>query len=95
MDLADALSTVKVVAQPTRRGPVPDCDVYGDGTLKDYLAVDARRRRTSWAEAQRAIDGLLGVKPIKFDKFRYHWRGRCSHFDAIRDEIDALREAAK
>ena len=50
--------------------------------------MDARRRLTSWAEAQRTIDALLGIeKPLKMDNFRYHWRGRCSHFDAIRGEL--------
>ena len=88
MDLADALPTAKVVAQPTRRGPAPECEVYGEGTVRDYRAVAARRQRTSWAEAQRTIDALLGIEtPIKLDNFRYHWRGRCSHFDAIRGEL--------
>jgi hypothetical protein len=96
MDLADALSTAAVTQTRTRRGPAPECEVYGEGTVRDYLAVDARRKKTSWAEAQATLDALMGVKPaIKNDKFRYHWRGRCSHFDAIRSEIDALREAAE
>ena len=88
MDLADALSTAAVTQTRTRRGPAPECEVYGEGTVRDFRAVDARRQQTSWAEAQRTIDALLGIeKPIKLDNFRYHWRGRCSHFDAIRGDL--------
>lgn len=88
MNLADALASAAVVQQRTRRGPAPECEIYGDATLDDYRAVDARRRRTSWAETQRVIDDLLKISaPIKLDNFRYHWRGRCSHFDAIRGEL--------
>lgn len=88
MDLADALATADVAQRRTRPGPAPECGIYGEGTVRDYRAVDARRQRTSWAEAQRTIDELLGIEtPIKLDNFRYHWRGRCSHFDAIRGEL--------
>jgi len=88
MDLADALATAEVAQRRTRRGPTPDCDIYGEGTVRDYRAVNARRQQTSWAEAQRATDALLRIeKPIKLDNFRYHWRGRCAHFDAIRGEL--------
>jgi hypothetical protein len=88
MNLADALATAEVSQTRTRRGPAPECEIYGPGTVADFRAVDERRRRTSWAEAQRTIDALLGVeRPIKLDNFRYHWRARCSHFDAIRGEL--------
>ena len=88
MDLADALSTAAVTQTRTRRGPAPECEVYGEGKVHEYRAVNDRRLRTSWAEAQRTLDLLLGIeKPIKLDNFRYHWRGRCSHFDAIRGEL--------
>jgi hypothetical protein len=30
------------------------------------------------------VDERLGIeKPIKLDMFRYHWRGKCAHWDGI------------
>lgn len=88
MNLADALASAEITQRRTRPGPAPECDIYGEGTIEDYRAVDQRRQLTSWAEAQRTIDTILGIKaPIKLDQFRYHWRGRCGHFDAIRGDL--------
>jgi hypothetical protein len=88
MSLADAITKAPLTRTPIRKGPPPGCDIYGEGTVEDFRAVDARRKATTWAEAQATVDRLLGITtPIKLDMFRYHWRGRCSHFDAIRGEL--------
>lgn len=80
MSLSDKLAKTPVNYERSRRGPEPECTgVYPPGTLKDWEAVEARRLRTSWTEAQIAVDKTLGVTdPILNDKFRYHWRRKCS-----------------
>lgn len=71
-----------------RRGPTGACDVYGEGDLDDWRRVDGLRRKTSWAQAQREVDALLGVKPIDGDKFRYHWNRRCWHWTTDQRQAD-------
>ena len=73
-----------------RRGPTGACDIYGDGDLDDWRQVERLRLGTSWAEAQREVDTVLGIsRPIDGDKFRYHWRRRCWHWteDERRTEL--------
>lgn len=79
MSLADKLAAVPAEGERPRRGPEGECArVYGPGTLDDWEAVEARRLSTSWPEAQKALDKVLGIaEPIHGDKFRYHWRRKC------------------
>lgn len=78
--LATQLPTADVVATRVRRGPSGACDIYGDGDLDDWRAVEKLRMATCWADAQRAVDETLEVDAIDADKFRYHWRRRCWHW---------------
>lgn len=79
--LATQLPTAEFVATRIRRGPSGACDIYGEGDLDDWRAVDNLRRATCWVDAQRAVDETLGITaPIHTDKFRYHWRRRCFHW---------------
>lgn len=67
--------------QRVRPGPQPVCRVYGTGDLEDWEAIQEFRNRPteSWRTTQRHWDGLLGItQPILNDKFRYHWKRRCS-----------------
>ena len=64
--------------KPTKRGPRPSCDVYGEGTLEDWEAVQKRRNQTSWDEAQMALNKVRGIAtPIPNGRFRYHWNRHC------------------
>jgi hypothetical protein len=67
----------------TRKGPPPLCEIYGPGD-GDLLAEIHRRKSEfgeSWADIQRHLDGLLGIdKPIKNDRFRYHFTRKCDHW---------------
>lgn len=72
---ADEVRTARV-----RKGPTGACDVYGDGDLTDWAAVERLRLATSWASAQRAVDETLNVKALDENKFRYHWRRKCWHW---------------
>ena len=78
--LADKLANIIVTDQPTRRGPLSECEgVYGPGNLEDWEAVEALRLRTSWVIAQKYVDETLGItSSIRNDRFRYHWRRKCS-----------------
>lgn len=78
--LANKLPTADAIATRVRRGPSGACDIYGDGDLDDWRAVEKLRIDTCWADAQRAVDETLGARPIDADKFRYHWRRRCWHW---------------
>lgn len=78
--LATKLPTAEAIATRVRRGPSGACDIYGDGDLEDWRAVEKLRRDTCWADAQRAVDETLDVAAIDTDKFRYHWRRRCWHW---------------
>lgn len=81
-NLAAKLPTATdVLGARVRRGPSGACDIYGDGDLDDWRAVEKLRRETSWSDAHRAVDNTLGITdPIDTDKFRYHWRRRCWHW---------------
>lgn len=79
--LAKKLPAPETVATRIRRGPTGECDIYGDGDLEDWRAVQNLRRQTSWAIAQRAVDEALGLsKRIDNDKFRRHFRMKCWHW---------------
>lgn len=79
--LATALPTAETLAAiRRRRGPSGACDIYGDGDLEDWLAVEKLRQATTWADAQRAVDQTLKVTAIDEGKFRYHWRLKCWHW---------------
>lgn len=79
--LATSLPTAdSIQSDRVRRGPTGACDVYGDGDLEDWAAVERLRTETSWALAQREVDATLKVKSIDEDKFRYHWRRKCWHW---------------
>jgi hypothetical protein len=78
--LATKLPSAEAIGTRIRRGPSGACDIYGDGDLDDWRAVERLRIDTCWADAQRAVDETLGIKPIDFDKFRYHWRRSCWHW---------------
>lgn len=79
--LATALPTPETfVAERRRRGPSGVCDIYGDGDLEDWAAVERLRLGSTWAQAQGEVDRALGIKAIDEDKFRYHWKKRCWHW---------------
>lgn len=81
--LAAKLPTIAPQVAP-RKGPRASCDIYGAGTLEDYLAVQARHEAEVWKAVQVAVDTALGIdKPIKNDHFRYHWSGKCAHWDGV------------
>ena len=87
--LAASIAHVDTPAPRTPRGPSADCNVYGPGDLEDFDAVDALRRRTSWAFAHGEVDKANGVeRRFVVDKFRYHWRMCCGHWT---DEQRAAR----
>lgn len=67
----------KPVTQPGLR---PVCyPLYGPGDLEDLLMVEAVRVGREWHEVQAAVDASAGViNPLPLDKFRRHWRRRCS-----------------
>jgi hypothetical protein len=82
------------VDERVRRGPSGVCDVYGDGDLDDWRAVERLRLNASWAAAHRTVDDTLGITaPIDVDKFRYHWRRRCWHW--TQEQRNATLEAGK
>lgn len=92
--LAATLPTADQIGIRVRRGPSGACDVYGDGDLEDWAAVEKLRRQTSWAVAQQAVDDTLHVtRPINGDKFRYHWRRRCWHWTEDQRRV-ALEDVA-
>jgi hypothetical protein len=84
--LAKKLATVEIDSR-IRRGPSGACDIYGDGDMEDWAQVERLRLSSSWAEAQVTVDEALGVKPIDTDKFRYHWRRRCWHWNHEQRQI--------
>lgn len=89
--LAADLPTADQLVTRTRRGPNGACDIYGDGEIDDWRAVERLRQQVTWAGAQRAVDETLKItNPIDFDKFRYHWRRRCWHWteEQRRAELD-------
>jgi len=88
--LATQLPSADEIATRTRRGPTGACDIYGDGDIDDWRAVEQLRKQTSWADAQRAVDETLNIsRPIDTDKFRYHWRRRCWHWTQEQRNLDA------
>lgn len=79
--LAAQLPTADAVMTRVRRGPSGACDIYGDGDLDDWRAVEKLRLATCWTDTHQAVDATLGIDtPIDTDKFRYHWRRRCWHW---------------
>lgn len=89
--LAAALPTPETMtAIRLRRGPSGACDVYGDGDIEDWAAVERLRIGSTWGQAQAEVDRVLGVKPIDEGKFRYHWRLKCWHW--TEDQRQAARE---
>jgi hypothetical protein len=64
-----------------RKGPSGECDIYGDGDLEDWAAVERLRLApNTWEIAQTHVDQALGIQPIDSNKFRYHWRRKCWHW---------------
>lgn len=90
--IAQNLPTVEA-RKRARKGPLPSCGVYGTGDLDDFAAIHARRAQPgeTWATVQAATEEASGLPRIKGDHFRYHWWGKCAHWDHVRDEIDAKR----
>ena len=87
--LATALPSADEISSRVRRGPNGACDIYGDGDLDDWRAVENLRRQTSWTEAQKAVDSTLGLtRPIDVDKFRYHWRRKCWHWTVEQRQVE-------
>lgn len=84
MNLAAKLTDAPAVA-PIRKGPAPKCDIYGPGDHEVYEALHARRQRgETWSQVQAVLDDLLGIdQPVKNDLFRYHWNGKCTHWDGV------------
>ena len=64
-----------------RRGPNGACDIYGDGDLEDWAAVERLRLSPgTWALAQHHVDQTLGIQSMDEHKFRYHWGRKCWHW---------------
>lgn len=80
--LASALPTpIEAATTRIRKGPSGACDVYGDGDLEDWAAVERLRQApNTWDVAQRHVDLALGITSIDANKFRYHWRRKCWHW---------------
>lgn len=79
--LAKKLPKPESIETRIRRGPTGACDIYGDGDLEDWRAVDNLRRKKSWAVAHETVDETLGITAgIDQDKFRYHFKGGCWHW---------------
>ena len=81
MSLASQLAEVASEGFVNKKGPEPACrPLYGDNaTEEDWRAVEELRLRTSWKFAQETVDQMLEIeRPIRLEKFRYHWRRRCS-----------------
>lgn len=81
MSLAEQLAAAGVDGYRGKQGPAPACAaLYAQSTSEDdWTAVDNLRLQTSWKFAQVKVDEMLGVEqPIPLEKFRYHWRRRCS-----------------
>ena len=73
-------------ADRIRKGPPPRCDIYGPGDPDLYRILHDRRinGNETWIQVQQVLDAVLGVAtPIKSDLFRYHWSGKCGHWDGI------------
>lgn len=86
--LATALPTPETfVPERYRRGPSGACDIYGDGELDDWAAIQRLRNGSSWAQVQAEVDRILGVKAIDTDKFRYHWSRRCWHWTQAQRDV--------
>jgi hypothetical protein len=82
----------EVVSSRSQRGPVGACAVYGPGDQEDWLAVDALRRGSDWKTARNVVHQQLVIEPPSpnVDKFRYHWRGKCSCWtDDLKTWIEA------
>lgn len=97
--LAAKLPDAGELADRIRRGPTGECDIYGDGDIEDWTAVQMLRLRKSWAVAHREVDKAERTKtPIEPHAFRYHWGGKCWHWTPaqkrqIENEFPKLREA--
>ena len=76
----DLPSPAEVTIVRTKRGPTGACAVYGPGDKVDWIAVDTLRRAKEWKIARASVHEQLGIKPPSpdTDRFRYHWRGKCS-----------------
>ena len=81
--LAAALPKPDELDGPRRRkGPTGACDIYGDGDLEDWAAVERLRLApNTWEIAQEHVDSALGITgTLDNDRFRYHWRRKCWHW---------------
>lgn len=85
MTLAEKLTSAPPAPRATRKGPIAACDIYGPGDRAAYDVIQQRRANGEyWADVQRIVDEALGIeKPIRGDNFRYHWSGKCAHWDGI------------
>jgi hypothetical protein len=93
--LATQLPTAEAIATRVRRGPSGACDIYGDGDLDDWRAVERLRLATCWVDAHKAVDETLDItEPIDTDKFRYHWRRRCWHWSEAQRRVELVEDAA-
>jgi hypothetical protein len=75
----DALPSARTV----KKGPPPVCEIYGPGDDELHTVIERRKAeyQESWADIQRLVDHLLGIKtPIKIDRFRYHFTRKCDHW---------------
>ena len=70
----------QIERERSRPGRSGACDVYGDGDIDDWRAVERIRLTAAWVTAQRTVDATLGIEPVDPDKFRYHWRRKCWHW---------------
>ena len=81
MSLAERLAALDTSDFTAVPGPVPACQrVYAEHSDEEtWAAVHDLVSRTSWKFAHERIDSLLEVtERIGMEKFRYHWRRRCS-----------------
>lgn len=82
MNLAEKLAAAPA-NKTTRKGPPPVCEVYGPGDEDVWAVIQQRKAdyQESWADIQRLVDELLGIeRPIRNDRFRYHWTRKCDHW---------------
>jgi hypothetical protein len=82
MNLAQQIAAVPP-SKTTRKGPPPVCEIYGPGDLEVLAVIQQRKTdyQESWADIQRLVDEVLGIeRPIRNDKFRYHFTQKCGHW---------------
>jgi len=68
-----------------RKGPRAACSIYGVGDIDDYQHIQQRHDNgQTWRSIQTLVDEALGIEQrIKTDLFRYHWTGKCAHWDGV------------